>query len=147
MRPEPDSTAVSGAAVWVFVLICICRRRKGAGSQSLDHAGRLGHSAAAVIFRQNPRIYTGCFVSYLAMRTGISTLVDLEVPLPRLLELIASTGFDAVGLCHNVEHAGYHTPHGRRELKRLLETYGLHLDYIHPPIQPYYDLTALDEQV
>jgi sugar phosphate isomerase/epimerase len=81
------------------------------------------------------------------MRTGISTLVDLEVPLPRLFELIASTGFDCVGLSHNVEHSGYHTPHGRRELQRLLETYGLALDYIHPPIQPYYDLTALDEQV
>jgi len=81
------------------------------------------------------------------MRTGISTLVDLEIPLPRLLELIASTGFDCVGLSHSVEHSGYHTPSGRREIRRLLETYGLELDYIHPPIQAYYDLTSMDEQV
>jgi sugar phosphate isomerase/epimerase len=81
------------------------------------------------------------------MRTGISTLVDLEIPLARLLELIAAAGFDCVGLSHNVEHSGYHTAAGRRELKRLLDTFHLDLDYIHPPIQPYYDLTSLDEQV
>ncbi|MDQ3024467.1 MAG: sugar phosphate isomerase/epimerase, partial [bacterium] len=81
------------------------------------------------------------------MRTGISTLVDLEIPLPRLLELIASTGFDCVGLSHNVEHSGYHTAAGRKDIRRLLDTYGLGLDYIHPPIQSYYDLTSQDEQV
>lgn len=81
------------------------------------------------------------------MLTGISTLVDLSVPLPRLLEQIAAAGFDCVSLCHDVGHSSYHAPAGRAELRRLLADSGLRLNYIHPPIQPYYDLTSLDPQV
>jgi sugar phosphate isomerase/epimerase len=81
------------------------------------------------------------------MRTGISTLVDLNVPLPRLLEMVAASGFDCVSLSHKVEHAGYHTPGGLAELKRLLELFGLQLNYIHPPIQPYLDISSLQPQV
>src|SRR5438105_3740193 len=81
------------------------------------------------------------------MLTGISTLVDLEVPLPQLCEMIAAAGFDCISLSHNVEHSGYHTAAGRRSIAALLDRHELQLNYIHPPIQAYYDLTSLDEQV
>src|ERR1041384_1153561 len=86
-------------------------------------------------------------LDYVHMLTGISTLVDLEVPLPQLCEMIAAAGFDCVSLCHNVEHSGYHSSAGRRQIAALLDRHELQLDYIHPPIQAYYDLTSLDEQV
>jgi sugar phosphate isomerase/epimerase len=81
------------------------------------------------------------------MLTGISTLVDLEIPLPRLFDMIAASGFTHVSLSHDVKHSEYHTAEGRAMIKRLLRANGLKLDYIHPPIEVYFDLTSLDHNV
>jgi len=81
------------------------------------------------------------------MNTGISTLVELDLPLPELLDAIAAAGFSHVSLCHDVKHARYHLPEGRVELARLLAANGLKLNYIHPPIEVYFDLCSLDPVV
>lgn len=75
---------------------------------------------------------------------GISTLVELDLSMPELLERIAAAGFSHIGLSHDVAHAGYHTAEGRRQLAVWLKDSGLKLDYIHPPITAYIDLCSLD---
>jgi sugar phosphate isomerase/epimerase len=81
------------------------------------------------------------------MDIGVSTLVDLDLPIEGLLKLIAAAGFSHVSLGHDVEHAGYHLPSRRRELKERLGQLELKLNYIHAPLDRYYDLTSLDRQV
>lgn len=81
------------------------------------------------------------------MQIGISTLVDLDQPLESLLVQIAEAGFTHVSLSHNVEHAGYHLPSRRLKLRQQLAELGLKLNYIHAPLERYYDLTSLDPQV
>lgn len=81
------------------------------------------------------------------MDIGVSTLVDLDLPIEALIKLIAAAGFTHVSLGHDVEHAGYHLPSRRRELKERLDQLGLKLNYIHAPLDRYYDLTSLDRQV
>jgi sugar phosphate isomerase/epimerase len=81
------------------------------------------------------------------IRTGISTLVDLDIPFPDLLRRIAEAGFSHVSLSHSVEHANYHRAEGRDRIARLLESCGLELNYIHTPLQRWFDLTSLDDQV
>ncbi|MCC7477449.1 sugar phosphate isomerase/epimerase [bacterium] len=83
----------------------------------------------------------------MSIPIGISTLVDLDLSMPELLDRIASAGFSHVGLSHDVAHAGYQRPAGRRQLARWLQQSRLELDYIHPPITPYIDLCSLDEGV
>jgi sugar phosphate isomerase/epimerase len=81
------------------------------------------------------------------MDIGISTLVDLDQPIDRLLELIAEAGFTHVSLSHDIEHAGYYTPTRRDQLRNRLAALGLKLSYVHAPIQYYYDLTSLDRHL
>lgn len=81
------------------------------------------------------------------MDIGVSTLVELDLPIESLLKLIAAAGFSHVSLGHDVEHAGYHLPSRRRELAERLRQLGLKLNYIHAPLDRYYDLTSLDGQV
>jgi sugar phosphate isomerase/epimerase len=81
------------------------------------------------------------------MNLGISTLVDLDLPLEALLKLIAAAGFTHVSFGHDVEHAGYHLPSRRREVKDRMRQLGLKLNYIHAPLYRYYDITSLDAQV
>ncbi len=81
------------------------------------------------------------------MQIGISTLVDLDQPLESLLVQIADAGFTHVSLSHDVEHAGYHLPRRRCTLRTQLEQLGLKLNYIHAPLERYYDLTSLNPQV
>jgi sugar phosphate isomerase/epimerase len=81
------------------------------------------------------------------MDLGISTLVDLDLPVERLFELIRDAGFTHVSLAHDVAHAGYHLPQRRRELRAQLAALGLRLNYIHAPLLRYYDLTSLDAHV
>jgi sugar phosphate isomerase/epimerase len=81
------------------------------------------------------------------MHIGISTLIDLDQPLDSLVVQIAAAGFTHVSLSHNVEHAGYHLPGRRQALRKLLAELGLKLNYIHAPLERYYDLTSLNPQV
>lgn len=81
------------------------------------------------------------------MNTGISTLVELALPIGELCASVAAAGFSHVSLCHDVRHAAYHLPEGRAALKRTLRDSGLKLNYIHPPIEAYFDLTSLDPTV
>jgi sugar phosphate isomerase/epimerase len=81
------------------------------------------------------------------MNTGISTLVELDLPIGELCASIRAAGFSHVSLGHDVRHAGYHLPEGRAALKRILADSGLKLNYIHPPIEAYFDLTSLDPTV
>lgn len=81
------------------------------------------------------------------MDIGISTLVDLDVDFAELARMIRDAGFTHLSLSHDVEHSGYHLPPRRAEIKQLFSGLGLKLDYIHAPIQHYYDLTSLDPQV
>lgn len=81
------------------------------------------------------------------MNTGISTLVEPSLPIGELCASIAAAGFSHVSLCHDVRHAGYHLPEGRATLRRVLKSSGLRLNYIHPPIEAYFDLTSLDPTV
>ncbi len=84
---------------------------------------------------------------HLSIPIGISTLVDLDLSMPELLDRVASAGFTHVGLSHDVAHAGYHSAAGRRQLAAWLSASGVALDYIHPPITAYIDLCSLDEGV
>src|SRR5688572_18626924 len=77
---------------------------------------------------------------HMSIPIGISTLVDLDLPMPELLERIAAAGFTHIGLSHDVQHAGYHTAAGRRALAGWLAHSGLSLDYIHPPIAAWVDM-------
>ncbi|MBN2083551.1 sugar phosphate isomerase/epimerase [bacterium] len=81
------------------------------------------------------------------MDTGISTLVDLDLPMDELAPMIADAGFKYISLSHDVKHAGYHLPEGRERLLKLWDGLGLKLNYIHPPLECYHDLTSLDQQV
>jgi len=81
------------------------------------------------------------------MDIGISTLVDLDVSMPELLSSIAGAGFKYVSFSHDIDHADYHLPRGRELLRQWLDKASLKLNYIHAPIQRYYDLTSLDTQV
>lgn len=81
------------------------------------------------------------------MDIGISTLVDLDVPLTELLPMIAAAGFSHFDLSHDIQHAGYHRPQRRQSLRRLMDKQGLRLNYIHAPLEIYYDLTSPDGQV
>jgi len=81
------------------------------------------------------------------MDTGISTLVDLDLPMDELAPMIAAAGFNYISLSHDVKHAGYHLPEGRERLLKLWDGLGLKLNYIHPPLECYHDLTSLDQQV
>ena len=81
------------------------------------------------------------------MQTGISTLVDLSLPIDELSRLIAAAGFTHISLCHDVKHAGYHKPKQREHLRKLWDGLGIGLNYIHPPLECYHDLTSLDGQV
>lgn len=76
------------------------------------------------------------------MDISISTLVDLTMPLEDLLEAIAAAGFDKASLSHQVEHSGYHLPGRIPELKSLLNRNGLRLNYIHAPLERYFDLCS-----
>lgn len=79
------------------------------------------------------------------MEISISTLVDLSMPIDELLAAVAAAGFDRVSLGHEVEHSGYHLPGRIPELGALLERYGLKLNYIHAPLERYYDLCSLNK--
>lgn len=81
------------------------------------------------------------------MQTGISTLIDLALPIDELSRLIADAGFTHISLSHDVRHAGYHLPEGRERLLKLWDGLGLKLNYIHPPLECYHDITSLDDQV
>lgn len=81
------------------------------------------------------------------MNTGISTLVEPGLPIGGLCASIAAAGFSHVSLCHDVRHSAYHLPEGRAALMRSLRDTGLRLNYIHPPIEAYFDLTSLDRTV
>lgn len=81
------------------------------------------------------------------MDIGISTLVDLDLPMDELSRLIAAAGFTYISLSHDIKHAGYHTAEGRQRLRELWDGLGLKLNYIHPPLERYHDLTSLDPQV
>jgi protein FrlC len=81
------------------------------------------------------------------MKTGISTLVDLALPMEELSHLIAEAGFKYISLSHDIKHAGYHLPEGRERLLKLWDGLGLSLNYIHPPLECYHDITSLDSQV
>lgn len=80
----------------------------------------------------------------MSIPIGISTLVDLDLSMPELLDRVAAAGFTHVGLSHDVQHAGYHSAAGRRALAGWLSASGIKLDYIHPPITAYIDLCSLD---
>jgi sugar phosphate isomerase/epimerase len=81
------------------------------------------------------------------METGISTLVDLDVPIAELARMVAAAGFTHISLSHDIKHARYHLPEGREDLRRLLDETGLKLNYIHPPLECYHDLTSPEPQV
>ena len=81
------------------------------------------------------------------MDTGISTLVDLDLPIVELSQMIAQAGFTHISLSHDIEHAGYHLPSEREHLRQLWDGLGLKLDYIHPPLECFHDVTSPDPQV
>jgi len=81
------------------------------------------------------------------MDIGISTLVEMELPFDELARMIADAGFSHLSLSHDVEQTGYHLPARRAQLRELFARLGLKLDYIHAPIQHYYDITSLEPQV
>lgn len=76
------------------------------------------------------------------MDISISTLVDLAMPLEELLEAIAAAGFNKVSLGHEIEHSNYHQPGRLPELKAMLSRHGLGLNYIHAPLERYFDLCS-----
>jgi sugar phosphate isomerase/epimerase len=80
------------------------------------------------------------------MDTGICTLVDLDVPIEELLRHIAAAGFTHVSLSHDPAHSGYQTADGRARLRELLAETELTLNYIHAPLNGWFDLASLDEQ-
>lgn len=80
------------------------------------------------------------------MDTGICTLVDLDVPIDELIRHIAAAGFTHVSLSHDPAHAGYQTADGRARLRELLDETELKLNYIHAPLNGWFDLASLDEQ-
>ena len=80
------------------------------------------------------------------MDTGICTLVDLDVPVDELIRQIAAAGFTHVSLSHEPGHSGYQTADGRARLRSLLDETGLRLNYIHAPLNGWFDLASLDEQ-
>ncbi|MCH7472720.1 sugar phosphate isomerase/epimerase [bacterium] len=81
------------------------------------------------------------------MDIGISTIVDLDVPLTKLVGQVAEAGFTHLSLSHDIGHGCYHLPEGRKELVKLLAGSGIKLNYIHAPLEDYHDVCSLDPQV
>ena len=81
------------------------------------------------------------------MDIGISSLVEMDAPFDDLARMIANAGFSHLSLGHDIEQTGYHLAARRAQLRALFTRLGLKLDYIHAPIQHYYDITSLEPQV
>lgn len=81
------------------------------------------------------------------MKLGISTLIDYSVPVETLLRKIKGVGFDVVAIGHSWVHFPYYDTKRAREVAALLESIDLPVDYIHGPIEKFFDLTSDDPHV
>jgi sugar phosphate isomerase/epimerase len=81
------------------------------------------------------------------VRIGISTLIDFSVPVETLLKKIKAVGFDLVAIGHSWTHFPYYDVKRCGEIERLLESIDLPVDYVHGPIEKFFDLTNDSESV
>ncbi len=75
---------------------------------------------------------------------AITTGFDPNLPIEKVIPLIAEAGFDAVSLSWEPSHIDYATQNGQKDILRLAERYGLLIESIHAPWRT--ELGVLDER-